>query len=101
VTENLYQDFQRELRKTRQELKVALCETMPSKDFAAIIIVATVGLHVIEARIRKTQNLDERRQVINEFNRGKRAVEKGIQLLRQGNKEESKSSGTRYGKVLP
>lgn len=86
----MLQNIQRELRQTRQEVIDSLMGTMPSNEFTATIMMATVGLHVIEARIHKTQNLEERRQLIDEFNKGRNTIEKGIQLLKKNKLENSK-----------
>ena len=67
----------------RQELMTCMEKTMPCKDFRATIIMAMVGLHVIETQIRKTPNLEERRRLINEFNKGKGTIEKGIRALKK------------------
>lgn len=77
------QNLNEELRGIREDLTSCLKETFPSKEFRATLIMAMVGLHVIEARIRKTQNLNERRQLINEFNKGKGTIEKGIHALKR------------------
>ena len=87
----MLQNPQKDLRKTRQELMVCLGETLPTKEFSATIIMAMVWLHVIEARIRKTQDIIERRRLINEFNNRRNTIERGIQLL-------WKSSGKRDNK---
>jgi len=87
----MLQNPQKDLRKTRQELMVCLSETLPTKEFSATIIMAMVRLHVIEARIRKTQDIIERRRLINEFNNRRNTIERGIQLL-------WKSSGKRDNK---
>ena len=94
-------DLKEELRKTRKELTACMAETMPSKEFSATIIMAMVGLHVIEARIRKTHNLEERRKLIDEFNRGKTIIEKGIKALGKTRKENTNPSEERYRDAMP
>ncbi len=97
----MLQNIQRELRQTRQEVIDSLMGTMPSKEFTATIMMAMVALHVIEARIHKTQNLEERRQLIDEFNKGRNTIEKGIQLLKKNKLENSKIQKPRLGECCP
>ena len=93
------QNLRRELGKLRQKLVASLCETIPTRDFSAAIIMAMVGLHVMEARIRKTRNLEERRRLIDEFNKGKRTIEKGIRTLKQGAGRQDRMRDERKGSM--
>ena len=74
-------DFQREVTETREEVMAAMRATCPSREFGAALILATIWLHVIEARIRKTNNLEERRCLTNEFNTRRDAIRNGIRAL--------------------
>lgn len=94
-------DLKEELRKTRKELTACMAETMPSKEFGATIIMAVVGLHLIEARIRKSQNLEERRQSIDEFNWGKAIIEKGIRALGKTRSADPNSSEEQFHNAMP
>ena len=94
-------DLQKVVRKTRQDLMAALGETIPAREFGATIIMAMVGLHVTEARIRKTCNLEERRRLINEFQRQRSAIEKGIAALRRSSGRFSGDNEDRISGVLP
>jgi len=94
-------DLKREVRQIREELTACMVETMPSKEFGATILTAMVGLHVIEARIRKTQNLEERRQLIDEFNSGKNIIEKGIRALGRTRSGNPNSSEGRFHNAMP
>jgi hypothetical protein len=94
-------NLKRVLVETRQELMRCLGASMPTKEFRATMIMAMVNLHVIEARIRKTSNLKERRRLIDEFNSGTKTVWKGIELLRRGAKATSSTSKPKYGAALP
>ena len=87
------QNLNGELRGIREDLTSCLKETFPSKEFRATLIMAMVGLHVIEARMRKTQNLNERRQLINKFNKGKGTIEKGIRALKKSAGTRARASG--------
>ena len=93
-------NLKREIHKTRNALMASLRQTTPAKEFGATLMMAMVGLHVTEARIRKTQNLEERRRLINEFNRQRTAIEKGIQALRKSSMESSKGPGERRKRAM-
>ena len=90
-----------EIQKTRQELMASMGQTTPAKEFGATLLMAMVGLHVTEARIRKTQNFEERREKINEFNRQRNAIEKGIQALRKSRWESFRDPGERPKRAMP
>jgi hypothetical protein len=94
-------NLKQELIGVRQDLMAALGQTTPAKEFGATLLMAMVGLHVTEARIRKTQNFEERRRLINEFNRQMNAIEKGIQALRKSSRESSKDPGERRKRAMP
>ena len=96
----MLQNLKREIQKTRDALMAALVQTTPAKEFGTTLLMAVVGLHVTEARIRKTQNLEERRRLINEFNRQRTAIEKGIQTVRKSRWERSKDPGERRKRAL-
>ena len=93
--------LQVELQQVRQELMVFLDETLPTKEFSATIVTATVWLHVIEARVRKTKNIHERRRLIDEFNSRKRTIEKGLRLLRKssGKNDNTETEGAK--RIVP
>ena len=74
-------DFQKEVTEAREEVMAAMRTTCPAKEFGAALILSTVWLHVIEARIRKTNNLEERRSLTNEFNTKRDAIRNGIRAL--------------------
>ena len=76
-------NVQEVLRQTRRDLADCFKETRPSQQFGATITLAMVGLHVTAGRIRQTHNLKERRLLLNEFNKRKSAIAKGIMLLRE------------------
>ena len=97
----MHLNIKQELMGVRQALMAALGQTTPAKEFGATLLMAVVGLHVTEARIRKTQNFEERRRLINEFNRQRNAIEKGIQVLRKSRWENSKDPGERHKKTMP
>ena len=93
--------LKQELMRVRQDMMAALGQTTPAKEFGATLRMAVVGLHVTEARIRKTQNLEERREKINEFNRQRDAIEKGIRALRKSRWESFRDPGERRKRAMP
>lgn len=97
----MLQNLQKELEKIRQELMGCLSKTLPTKEFNATIMMATVWLHVIEARIRKTQNLEERRRLIHEFDNRRTAIERGIRLLRKRSERIVKHPEERIRRAMP
>jgi hypothetical protein len=90
-----------ELTQIRQELMACLNETLPTKEFSAAIITATVWLHVIEARVRKTQNIHERRRLTDEFNNRKKTIEKGLRLLRKSSGKDDNASKEEGKRAVP
>ena len=77
----MFRDFQKEVTEAREDVMAAMRAASPSREFGAALILATVWLHVIEARIRKTNNLEERRCLTNEFNTRRDAIRNGIRAL--------------------
>ena len=71
-----------ELHRLREEIMRALSETTASKDFRANMTLALVGLHVTEALLRQTPNLQERRRLIREFDDGRETITKALRMLR-------------------
>jgi len=94
-------NLKKALENLRQEFSACMRETHPSKELRAKLLMAMVGLHLIEARIRKTRILEERRCLINEFNQGRKAIEKGIYLLRKSGRRGSEESEERRRRAVP
>lgn len=96
----MLRNFRKELENARREATKVMGETMPSKEFGTSLILAVIHLGLIESRIVKTTNLEERRTKINEFNRAKNAIEKGIRLL-QNSKPRRRLPHQDQRKYLP
>ena len=94
-------NLKKELMGVRQALMASMGQTTPAKEFGATLLMAMVGLHVTEALIRKTQSFEERRRLINEFNRQRNAIEKGIQALRKSRGGSFKDPGERRKRAMP
>jgi len=95
------QNLKGELIELRDELIAAMAETVPRKDFSAALVMAMVWLHVIEARIRKSRNLEERRHLIDEFNSRKETIGKGIGRLREEARRRTSRSEFHRRRSLP
>ena len=94
-------DIHKELKNLREEVMFCFTKTRPAKEFGATMILAIVRLHMIEARIRRTRNLNERRRLIHEFTRGRSAVEKKLRIPRQNDRKGSVHTGQEYRKAMP
>jgi hypothetical protein len=90
------QNLAKELYRMRQEVAVSIRDGNPTIENRSAMIMATTWLGVIEIRIRKTRNLEERRELIQEFHKGKQVIEKIIRML---GKDKSKT-GQERGEVL-
>ena len=94
-------NLKRDLKETRQELMASMGQTTPAKEYGATLMMVIVGLHVTEARIRKTRSLEERRRMIDEFNRQRNAIKHGIRALRKSSRGSSQERGERRKRAMP
>jgi len=76
-------DLENEVKELRRDLGFGFQRTRPNENFCALLILAAVQLGLIVDRFKKSQNLTERRKLIHEYNKGKEAIRKGIQMLYQ------------------
>jgi len=65
----------------RENLMSCFKETLPSKQFNATLSLSIIWLHVLVDREAKTEDQEERRCIADEFDEGKRSIERGIQTL--------------------
>ena len=94
-------NLKRNLKETRQELTASMGQTNPAKEFGATLMMAMVGLHVTEARIRKTRSFEERRRLIDEFRKQRHVIKNGIRALRKSSRESFKDPGERRKRAMP
>ena len=73
----------KELLELREEIMAALTTVNPTRNFRADMILAMVGLHQTEAQLRKSQDLQERRRLIHEFDTRKGTITQALQPLRK------------------
>jgi hypothetical protein len=81
----MLRNFHKEMEATRREVRTAIKETIPAKEFGATMTLVLIHLGLTEKEIRTTTNLKERRMKIHEFDRIKTAIGKGTRLLRNSN----------------
>ena len=81
-------DLQVELDRIRHEVAAVMEESNPALKRRTEMILATVWLGVIELRTRYVQDPERRRDLINEFWRGRNAVKKAIRAYRKKAGEE-------------
>ena len=86
-------DIQKELKNLRKEVMNCFRKIIPSKEFRAVVMMAIVKLHMIEAGIHKTLDIEERRRLTNEFRRGRKGIERKIRTFKQHNSRGSKDQG--------
>jgi hypothetical protein len=77
------------LETLRENLMSCFKETLPSKQFNATLSLSIIWLHVLVDREAKTEDQGERRRLEDEFNEGRRTIEKGIRLLHEQTKSRT------------
>lgn len=76
-------DLQVELERIRHEVVAVMEEARPALKGSAEMILATVWLGVTESKIRATPDPEERRRLVNEFWKGRNAIERAIKGYRK------------------
>ena len=94
-------NLKKELMGVRQAFMAAVGQTTPAKEFGATLLMAMVGLHVTEGRIRNTQNFEERRRLINEFKSRRKTIEKAIGVPRKSSEGRSEDPGEKRRRAMP
>ena len=74
-------DLSQELVAIRQSVAACLARTRPSAQFRAEMILAVIRMHLIAGELEKSRDLQKLRALRLEFDRGKAALEKGVELL--------------------
>jgi len=77
----MLQEMQKEVRALREDLETAANVAKPTYQVKASMVLAVVHLLVLIELIKDSQYPEERRRFFNEFQREKKAIEKGIQRL--------------------
>jgi hypothetical protein len=76
-------DLVNEIKELREELQVALQKGKPCVEYSANMTLAMLKLHVLVEQVNNSQDKNERRRLIREYQEKKKTVEKGIQFLFQ------------------
>ena len=90
-----------ELQDLRRNVMSCFKETLPSKQFRALLFLSTIRLGVLADKEAKTQDPKERRCIEDEFEEGKRAVEKGIEKLYSQTRRSSEEALPSTSRALP
>lgn len=77
----MLRNFHQEVEQARKNLTETMQTTLPSKQFSTTMMLVLVHLAITKETILTTTNLQERGEHINEFNRARSAIKKGIKLL--------------------
>ena len=70
-----------ELQELKQKLMTCFQETLPSKQFSATLSLSIIWLGVLGDREEQIEDEEERRCTKDEFDKGKRNIEQGIEML--------------------
>ena len=92
-------DIHNELKTMREEVMRCFRKVRPANDFADAMVLAILNLHRIEAEIRRTRNLNERRQLIHEFTTGRNIIKKSLRLPGWVDRKES-ITGQEYRQAM-
>ena len=76
-------DLLNEIDEMRQKLQEGLEMAKPTEQVRAIMILSVINLRVFADHIKNSPSPEERRRLINEYERQKESIEKGIQMLIQ------------------
>jgi hypothetical protein len=76
-------DLENEVNELRRDLETGFKMARPTEKFRATMILATLELRVIAEQFKNSQDPKERRRLINEYEKQKESIEKGIQMLSQ------------------
>jgi hypothetical protein len=78
-----------EIQTLRENLMTCFRETLPSEQFNATLSLSIIWLHVLVDREAKTEDQEERRCIADEFDEGKRSIERGIETLYEQTKSRT------------
>jgi hypothetical protein len=70
-----------ELQDLRKKIMTCFRETLPSKQFNALLSLSTIWLGVLADRGEKIQDQEERRRIEDEFEKGEKALKNGIRYV--------------------
>ena len=76
-------NLKKEVETLREEVMQALRKNLISKQFNAQILLALVHLHVMAKKVAESQELNERRKLLQKFSRCKKVIEKWVAVLNE------------------
>jgi len=79
----MFRDLEKEVDELRQDLETRFKKARPTEDFRATMILATLQLRVLAELFKDSPDPKERSRLINEYEKEKESIEKGIQMLSQ------------------
>ena len=80
--------LKKELQKIQENLMLCFRETLPTKQFNAILFLVSMDLGLLVEEEEKNQNQKERRRIIHEFNKERKIIRKGIQRIYEQTKRK-------------
>jgi hypothetical protein len=84
------QNHEQRAREVFRDLMKAFRNTLPAKQFAAEMVLATVHMGLLACRIESSTDQIECRKTMREFKQAEQIIRKGIDLLcEQSNKSNS------------
>jgi len=78
------------LRSVRGDWRDAVQLVQPSNQFGAQLLMGVISLHLEAKEILKTNNLQKRKELMNEFAIRKKTVENAIRYLAAKEKQQTK-----------
>ena len=74
-------DLDKEVETLRKDLMSCIKKSRPTNELSINLILSVVWLHFLADREERTKNPQERRRIIHEFKRGKKALEEGMRYV--------------------
>ena len=94
-------DLKDQFRDLAERVMTCFQNTLPSKQFNALLSLSVIWLGVLAERETKTKDPKERRIIEDEFEAGKRAIERGIEMLHEQTRRGSEETFPRTTRTLP
>lgn len=91
------QQRRKEFRQLGQELQATLSRTNPTDQFRVQLLLTLISVSSTASQMEKAQNPKERRRLIDECNRKRNALGKGLRLLEASRSGRRQPSGAPPG----
>ena len=76
-------NIKKEVQSLRKEVMQSFRTYLPAKEFSTRIILALVWMHMLVRRIEASRDLNERRKLLQDFDRSKRSIVHSLRDFRQ------------------